>query len=85
MAETSDERPTRINTMSNAGVIILIIFVLLVIFLFYYLIYRVYSRGQDKCTELYPGKSLAMLRQREACKDNKRKTWSLPFAAWILS
>ena len=37
MAETSDERPTRINTMSNAGVIILIIFVLLVIFLFYYL------------------------------------------------
>jgi hypothetical protein len=70
----------------SIGLVILAVLLSLgVTVLFYYIVYKIYSSGQDKCTELYPGNSLKMLRQREQCKDSKRGNWSTPLAALFVS
>jgi hypothetical protein len=52
--------------------------------LFYYFMYRQYRAGQQRCSVLYPGKSLKMMRLQEQCKDNKRGIWAFPAAASLM-
>ena len=64
------------------GIIVAVLFCLSI--LMYYFFYKQYRSGQDKCSMLYPGNSLKMLRLREQCKDNKRRIWAMPVAASMI-
>ena len=42
--------------------------------------FRLYKKGQETCSSLYPGSSLSALRKLEECKDRKRGNWALSSA-----
>lgn len=72
--------------MDSAVIFYVVAFILMVVVTvaIYYYFFKQYKSGQNTCTMLYPGTSLRMLRLREACKDNKRKTWAMPVAASLI-
>ena len=77
------------NEISDTGatglVIGAIVLFIVISILWYYFMYSQYRSGQRQCSMLYPGSSLKAMREREMCKDSKRKTWSLIGAATILN
>lgn len=68
----------------NYIIVGVVVFVIIASIAFYYFAYKQYRRGQDTCTQLYPGASLSMMRKREECKDRKNSVWALPVAASMI-